>query len=95
MIRVHETVARRDVARRSNADEAEALSQLRPNIDGVIFSYDCRRATFLPQVWEGLPEPREFLARLKQKAGVPADLPADGVRLAVYQVERFQADEEI
>ena len=75
--------------------EADALRRLRRGIDGVIFQYGGRRATLLPQVWEQFPEPREFLARLKQKAGVPADLPADGVRLAVYQVERFQADEEI
>jgi len=74
------------------SSEADALRRLRPGIDGVILQYGRRRATFLPQVWEQLPEPREFLAHLKQKAGLPADFRADDMRLAVYQVEKFQAD---
>ncbi len=74
------------------SSEAEALSLLRPGVDGVIFQYGGRRATFLPQVWSQHPEPREFMALLKQKAGVPAGLWAGAVQLAVYQVEKFQAD---
>jgi len=74
------------------SSEADALRRLRPGIDGVIFQYGSRQATFLPQVWEQLPEPHEFMAHLKQKAGLPADLRVDGVRLAVFQVEKFQAD---
>lgn len=74
------------------SSEADALRRLRPGIDGVILQYGRRRATFLPQVWEQLPEPHEFMAHLKQKAGLPADFRADDVRLAVYQVEKFQAD---
>ena len=77
----------------SFADESEALSQLRPNIDGVIFSYDCRRATFLPQVWEGLPEPREFLAQLKRKAGLGPDFWHESVMLARYQVTKWKEPE--
>jgi AmmeMemoRadiSam system protein A len=76
------------------SNEAEALSRLRPGIDGVIFQYGRRRATFLPQVWSQHPDPREFMALLKQKAGLPAGLWADVVRLAVYQVEKFEADAE-
>ncbi len=72
--------------------EADALSRLRPGIDGVILQYGRRRATLLPQVWKQLPDPHEFLAHLKQKAGLPANLWADDVRLAVFQVEIFQAD---
>ena len=74
------------------SSEADALRRLRPGIDGVIFQYGARCATLLPQVWEQLPDPHEFMAHLKQKAGLPADLQADGVRLAVYQVEKFQVD---
>ena len=74
------------------SSEADALRRLRPGIDGVIFEYGGRRATLLPQVWEQVPEPRDFMALLKKKAGCPANLRADGVRLAVYQVEKFQAD---
>lgn len=74
------------------SSEADALSRLRPGIDGVVLQYGRRRATLLPQVWEQIPDPHEFLARLKQKAGLPADLRVDDVRLAVYQVEIFRAD---
>ncbi len=74
------------------SDEEDALRRLRPGIDGVIFEYGRRRATLLPQVWEQLPEPHEFMAHLKLKAGLPADFRADGVRLSVYQVEKFQGD---
>jgi AmmeMemoRadiSam system protein A len=73
------------------SSEADALRRLRPGIDGVILQCGRRRATFLPQVWEQLPEPHEFMAHLKQKAGLPAGFWADDVRLAVYQVEKFQA----
>ncbi len=73
--------------------EAEALERLRPGVDGVIFECAGRRATLLPQVWEQIPAPREFLAHLKRKAGLPAGLPADGMQLAVYQVESFRTDE--
>lgn len=73
------------------SSEADALSQFRPGVDGVIFQCGRRRATLLPQVWEQLPEPREFLRHLKMKAGLPADFLADGVELSVYQVVRFSA----
>lgn len=69
--------------------EADALARLRPSIDGVIFSAGGRRSTFLPQVWEQLPKPVGFLARLKQKAGLPADYWGPDVQLAVYQVRAF------
>jgi uncharacterized protein len=71
-------------------DEAEALAQLRPGIDGVIFSAGQRRSTFLPQVWEQLPEARTFMAHLKQKAGLSADYWGADVRLARYQVKKWQ-----
>ena len=71
-------------------DEADALAQLRPNIDGVIFTAGSRRATFLPQVWEQLPEPAEFMARLKQKAGLPANYWGPDVRLERYEVRKWK-----
>ena len=54
-------------------DEEDLLARLRPGVDGLILEYGRHRATFLPQVWESLPEPRGFLAALKRKAGLPAD----------------------
>jgi AMMECR1 domain-containing protein len=65
---------------------------LRPGVDGVIFTAGGRRATFLPQVWEQLPEPTEFLARLRQKAGLPASYWGPDVRLARYAVRKWKED---
>ena len=59
--------------------EADALSQLRPGIDGVVFAFGHHRSTFLPQVWEQLPDPENFMANLKRKAGLAADFWADGI----------------
>jgi AmmeMemoRadiSam system protein A len=53
--------------------EREALDLIRPRIDGLLLSYGRRRATFLPQVWESLPVAVDFLAALKEKAGLEPD----------------------
>lgn len=74
----------------SFGDEADALRQLRPNIDGVILVAGQRRSTFLPQVWEQLPEPRVFMAHLKQKAGLPADWWSSEVQLQRYEVQKWK-----
>lgn len=70
--------------------EAAALAALRPGVDGVIFEYTHHRSTFLPQVWDQLPEPAEFLAHLKRKAGLPADFWEAGVRLSRYTVSKWK-----
>jgi AmmeMemoRadiSam system protein B/AmmeMemoRadiSam system protein A len=70
-------------------DELDALTQLRPGVDGVIFEYDGYRSTFLPQVWENLAQPRQFLAMLKRKAGLPDDFWAEGIKLSRYSVEKW------
>ena len=70
--------------------EADALARLRPGIDGLVISYGRRRATFLPQVWESLPEPRQFLAQLKLKAGLPADFWHEQLALARYGVQKWK-----
>ncbi|MDD4881753.1 MAG: AmmeMemoRadiSam system protein A [Gallionellaceae bacterium] len=71
-------------------DEADAIARLRPGIDGVILEWGRHRGTFLPQVWEQLPEPVLFMRHLKQKAGLPADFWADDVRLSRYTVEKHK-----
>lgn len=71
-------------------DEADALARLRPGIDGIVFQYRHHRSTFLPQVWEHLPEPGEFLARLKEKAGLPADFWDPAVNLSHYTVSKWR-----
>ena len=71
------------------ADERAALDLLRPGVDGVVFEYGHHRSTFLPQVWEDLQEPFEFLATLKQKAGLPPDFWDPTVKLARYTVSKW------
>ena len=73
--------------------EEHALAQLRPGVDGVVFEYGRYRSTFLPQVWEQLPSPRQFMAHLKQKAGLAPDFWAPGVRLQRYTVRKFKESE--
>ncbi|MGG7055307.1 AmmeMemoRadiSam system protein A [Nitrosomonas sp. ANs5] len=70
-------------------NQPEALAQLRPGRDGIVFEYRSFRSTFLPQVWEDLPQPEQFLAMLKQKAGLPADFWAEGIRLSRYGVTKW------
>jgi AmmeMemoRadiSam system protein A len=72
------------------SSEADALSQLQPNIDGIIFECDGRRSTFLPQVWEQLPEPHQFMAHLKQKAGFSPDFWSPDVKLWRYGVDKWK-----
>lgn len=74
------------------ADEAEALAQLRPGIDGVVLEHGRHRSTFLPQVWGDLPDPHQFLAQLKLKAGLPRDFWSAEVKLARYQVEKWKEE---
>jgi hypothetical protein len=62
---------------------------LRPGIDGVVLRDGFRRATFLPQVWQKLPDPEDFLSHLCQKMGAPPNL----WKQKVLQVETYQVDE--
>ncbi len=74
-------------------NEADALSKLRPGHDGVIFEFSRYRSTFLPQVWEQLPEPELFMAHLKRKAGLPREFWHPEIRLARYSVTKFSEAE--
>ena len=71
-------------------DEADALAQLRPGLDGLILTHGSRRATFLPQVWESLPEPQRFMSQLKLKAGLPAYFWDEDIALARYGVQKWK-----
>ena len=75
-------------------DEADALAQLRPQVDGIVFEYGQYRSTFLPQVWENLARPRDFLAMLRRKAGLPDDFWAAGVKLSRYTVTKWSESEK-
>lgn len=71
-------------------DEEDLLVQLRPGVDGLVLEYGHRRATFLPQVWESLPEPRHFLAALKRKAGLATDFWSAELSVARYSVIKWK-----
>lgn len=69
----------------------DLIKKLKPHVDGVILKNENRRATFLPQVWEKIPDPVEFLEHLCRKMGMKENtwrvLPMD---VLIYQVEEFQ-----
>ena len=71
-------------------DEIDLLGRLRPGVDGVILEYGGRRGTFLPQVWESLPDRRRFMQELKRKAGLPADTPLARCNVWRYQVLKWR-----
>ena len=75
------------------ADEDDLLSRLVPGVDGIVIELGARRATFLPQVWESLPDPRDFVGALKRKAGLPADFWSPEVRVSRYTVARWHEAE--
>jgi hypothetical protein len=75
------------------ADEAEAIARLRPTVDGIILEFGRNRGTFLPQVWEQIPDPREFLAHLKRKAGLAAEFWVEDIRLSRYTVSKWKEAE--
>lgn len=73
------------------ASEQDLCAKLRPGVDGIVIEQGERRATFLPAVWDTLPDPAAFLRELRRKAGIP---PADGwldLRVWRYTVDSFAA----
>ena len=70
------------------------LAKLRPGVDGVVLIVGQRQATYLPQVWEKLPDQGTFLSHLSEKAGLPAlAWRSPEATILVYQVEAFQQSE--
>ncbi len=69
----------------------ELLGRLRPCIDGVVLKYAGRRATFLPQVWDKIPDPAVFLSYLCQKMGASPELwKHKKLEVYTYEVEEFK-----
>ncbi|MBF0428188.1 MAG: AmmeMemoRadiSam system protein A [Magnetococcales bacterium] len=69
-------------------DGDDLIRRLRPGVHGVILIKNGRRATFLPQVWEQLPRPEDFLGHLCRKAGLDGSCWRHGVEILVYTVEK-------
>lgn len=68
-------------------DRADALNKLVPNVDGIVLTLGVHRATFLPQVWEQLPRPEEFLQALLRKAGLAGDHWDSKIKLERYHAQ--------
>jgi AmmeMemoRadiSam system protein A len=72
-------------------DGADLIKKLRPQVDGVIIRKGHASATFLPQVWEQLPGPEDFLTHLCLKAGLPAGAWKNSdLEVSTYQVQYFE-----
>ena len=72
------------------SDPEDLPSLLKPGIDGVVLVDGIRRATFLPQVWEKIKNPKEFLGHLCLKMGLPMDTwRQKKMDVLIYQVEEF------
>jgi len=75
------------------AGEADAIAQIRPGVDGLILEHGGKRGTFLPQVWDSIPDAADFLRELKRKAGLEPAFWADDLRLRRYTVVKFRESE--
>ena len=75
------------------AGEEDAVTQFQPGVDGVVLQCGDKRGTFLPQVWESLPEARRFLKELKRKAGLATDFWSDEIRLFRYHVDKWSEEQ--
>jgi hypothetical protein len=71
------------------ADEDDLVAQIRPGVDGLILEAQGRRGTFLPQVWDSIPDTRAFLNELLRKAGLPPDTRLARCKVLRYRVVKF------
>jgi AmmeMemoRadiSam system protein A len=70
-------------------NKAHLLNQLRPGIDGLTIRSGGHQATFLPAVWQQLPQAEDFLQHLLKKAGLPQDSWPDNLQAWRYTTEQF------
>jgi len=71
------------------ASEEELVACLRPGRDGLVLREGARRATYLPSVWEQLPDPHRFVRELKRKAGLSDDHWSPRIECYRYAVEEL------
>ncbi|MFO7932301.1 MAG: AmmeMemoRadiSam system protein A [Thermodesulfobacteriota bacterium] len=73
------------------SDAQDLLDKIRPNVDGLIIKKGPRTSTFLPQVWQQLPDKKSFLSQLCMKAGLPPDEWEKGdLQVFTYQARYFE-----
>jgi len=71
-------------------NQQDLLNQIRPDIDGLILEHGYNRGTFLPSVWEQLPDKNDFLNHLKMKAGLPVGWWDDKAKISRYETFLFK-----
>jgi AmmeMemoRadiSam system protein A len=71
------------------SSEADLLRRLTPGVDGLVIIAEGRRATFLPKVWEMLPDPRQFLFALKAKCGLPEKYWSERLEFQRYRTTSY------
>jgi AmmeMemoRadiSam system protein A len=72
------------------SSESDLLAKLRPGVDGVVLRQGLQRGTFLPSVWEELPDAAQFVRQLKRKAGLPAEHWSDTLEVWRYTAESIE-----
>ena len=88
-IHIHISVLSQPEPMRFQSEE-DLIQQLRPSVDGLILTERDYRGTFLPSVWESLPDRKQFLAQLKIKAGLPQDYWSSSVTVDRYTAESIE-----
>lgn len=78
----------------SFCSESDLVGQLRPGIDGLVIEDNGHRGTFLPSVWESLPEPQMFLNQLKRKAGLAESHWSEHIKVSRYATETITGPSE-
>jgi AmmeMemoRadiSam system protein B/AmmeMemoRadiSam system protein A len=76
-------------------DQDDLLSQMIPRVSGLILQFRTRRSTFLPMVWDSLPDRQNFLNGLKLKAGLPTDFWSEEIKIMQFQAESFSDSHKI
>jgi len=76
--------------RLEHQDEADLLNAIETGVDGLLLQFGCNRGTFLPQVWELIPEPKEFLRQLKVKAGLDSHFWSRDISVSRYTVTKWR-----
>ncbi len=72
------------------SSEVDLITQIQPGRHGLVLRYGSYQGTFLPQVWEELPEPKQFLRQLKRKAGLPPDFWSLELEVYRYHVQKWR-----
>ena len=87
-LQIHISILTVPIAMRFTSEQ-DLLLQLRPSVDGLILRVGNSSGTVLPSVWEQLPNPKDFLNHLKNKAGLPMDYWSNQVEMFRYETEMF------